>query len=138
MIKCPIFVAALSAGILLSLSSLAEAGGCPGNCNGQGTCLIDNTCACFVGFAGAACDACAPNYYNYPTCTFCEASATCSGNGVCSATGACNCNSGYSGVNCEIGPPPVPAVSEWGLAILTLTGLIAGTKVFSSRRRQSV
>jgi len=132
--KKSILVVSCILSVLGAIESSALAGGCPSNCNGNGTCLVDNTCACFVGFVGVACDACGPNYYNYPTCTFCEASITCSGNGSCGPTGSCLCNSGYSGVNCEIGPPPVPTVSEWGLAILTLTGLIAGTRLFSRRK----
>lgn len=119
--------------ISLGLSD-AQAGGCPGNCNGNGVCDGGtNTCICNVGFVGTGCEFCAPNYYNYPLCTFCDAAITCSGNGTCSATGSCNCNSGYTGVNCENGPPAVPTVSEWGLAVLTLTGLIAGTLLFTRR-----
>src|SRR5437870_10566941 len=74
-------------------------------CNAHGTCNLDDTCACNSGYVGAGCDACAPNYYNYPTCTFCLASTTCNGNGTCSPTGSCNCNAGFSGTNCDIPPP---------------------------------
>jgi hypothetical protein len=135
--KKHILTAILAMAAVHAHSTAARAGGCPGACNGNGTCLPDNTCACFVGFAGSACEMCAPDYYNYPTCTFCEATLTCSGNGTCSPVGGCICNVGYSGANCENGPPPVPAVSEWGLSILALTGLIAGTMLFAQRRRQA-
>ena len=74
-------------------------------CNAHGTCNLDDTCACNSGYVGAGCDACAPNYYNYPTCTFCLASTTCNGNVTCSPTGSCNCNAGFSGTNCDIPPP---------------------------------
>lgn len=131
--KKHVLIAILSVAALSCFPSFARADGCPGNCNGNGTCLVDNTCACFVGFVGAACDACGPDYYNYPTCTFCESTLTCSGNGTCNVSGGCNCNAGYTGVNCENGPPPVPTVSEWGLAVLTLTGLIAGSLLFQRR-----
>ncbi len=106
---------------------------CPGGC-GSGTCVSPFVCVCDTGYGGANCDQCAPNYYNYPVCTFCLASTTCSGNGTCTATGTCNCNAGFSGVDCSVGPP-VPTVSEWGLAVLTLTGLIAGTILFARRIR---
>lgn len=123
--------------ILTLVQSASYAGGCPGNCNAHGVCDGGtNTCTCNVGFAGPGCDQCAPDFYNYPVCVFCQSATTCSGNGTCGPTGTCNCNAGFSGVNCENGPPPVPTVSEWGLAVLTLTGLIAGAKLFS-RRTQS-
>lgn len=111
---------------------------------GTDSCSVNSTCVntpgsfeclCDSGFAGPNCDQCAPDHYNYPTCVFCEASVTCSGNGTCTVTGGCICNSGYTGVNCENGPPAVPTVSEWGLAALTLTGLIAGTLLFTRRTK---
>lgn len=158
------FLAATLVVSALSLTSSVEAGGCPGNCNGNGVCDGGtNLCICNVGFTGAACDQCAPDYYNYPVCTFCSSALTCSGNGTCGPTGFCNCNSGWVGVNCEIPfcpggcgsgvcvapndcdcfpgwegpncdiPAAVPAVSDWGLAILTLTGLITGTLLYGER-----
>jgi len=143
----------------------ALAGSCPGNCNGHGTCNPDNTCSCFTGFAGTACEFCAPDYYSYPSCTFCQAATTCSGNGSCNVAGSCNCNAGWVGTDCSTpycaggcgngtcGPPgvctcfagwtgpmcdqpaAVPTVSQWGLAVLTATGLIAGMILFTRRNK---
>lgn len=72
----------------------------PPNCNGNGVCLV-GVCVCNVGFVGAGCEFCAPNYYNYPACTFCQAATTCSGNGTCSSFGSCICNTGITGVSCN-------------------------------------
>ena len=85
-----------------SAGDTALAGGTcsPPNCNNNGTCL-GGTCSCNVGFTGAACDQCAPNYYNYPTCTFCQSSTTCSGNGTCTGAGTCACNVGFVGAACD-------------------------------------
>lgn len=132
-----IIAATFSCAALFAGLRPALAGGCPDNCNGHGSCDAQNMCVCFTGYVGTACEFCAPDYYGYPTCTYCEATTTCSGNGVCGPTGNCICNSGYSGVDCSIGPPPVPTVSEWGLAMLALTGLIAGTLLFGKRRPAS-
>jgi len=66
----------------------------PPDCNSHGTCA-NGTCLCDTGFAGGACDQCAPNHYNYPTCTFCQAATTCSGNGTCNALGECDCDPGF-------------------------------------------
>ncbi|NOT00650.1 MAG: hypothetical protein HOP29_08485 [Phycisphaerales bacterium] len=81
---------------------------CPGGasnpCNGNGTCDDGPTgtgqCACNSGFAGAACDQCAPDHYDYPACTFCLAVTTCSGNGTCNPVGGCDCDSGWVGSDC--------------------------------------
>jgi len=82
---------------------------CPGGagtpCNNHGTCddgiAGTGTCACNVGFVGAACDQCGTNYYNYPTCTFCLAATTCSGHGTCNSLGGCDCNTGFAGTACN-------------------------------------
>jgi hypothetical protein len=47
------------------------------------------------------CNQCAANYYGYPACRYCLASATCNGDGTCSDTGACTCHSGYAGPACQ-------------------------------------
>jgi hypothetical protein len=130
--KKHVLVALFALSTLWLTQSIVQAGSCPSNCNGHGVCN-SGVCTCNVGFTGPDCGFCAPHYYNYPTCTYCESSTTCSNNGTCGATGNCNCNAGYSGANCQNGPPPVPTVSEWGLGILTLTGLIAGTVLFTRR-----
>lgn len=66
----------------------------------NGTCS-GSVCACVVGFIGAACDQCAPDYYGYPNCTFCSAATTCSGNGTCSGLGSCACDVGFIGAACD-------------------------------------
>ncbi len=71
----------------------------PPDCNGHGVCQ-DGTCLCDTGFTGVACDQCAPDYFDYPNCVFCEASTTCSGNGACNALGECVCDTGWTGPEC--------------------------------------
>lgn len=95
------FLAALVTLSVFHLAQSSALAACPGNCNGHGTCNPDDTCSCFAGYVGMACDQCGPNYYNYPTCTFCQSAATCSGNGFCTATGSCTCNVGFTGPACS-------------------------------------
>lgn len=71
------------------------------NCSNNGDCTFSGMCNCDIGFMPPNCNACAPNYYNYPTCTFCQAAVTCNGNGACDSLGDCDCNPGFSGPNCE-------------------------------------
>jgi len=119
----------LAASLLLLGGPICASAACDPNttCSGHGTCNLDDTCNCNPGFVGASCDLCAPNYYNYPSCTFCQASTTCSGNGTCSATGSCNCNTGFSGVNCEI-PPPTTSTTTTS----TTTTIAASTTTTST------
>lgn len=70
-------------------------------CNGHGTASYDGSCACYAGFTGATCNACAPNYYGYPSCTYCYAPTTCNSNGTCTAAGTCACNIPYAGADCN-------------------------------------
>lgn len=74
-------------------------------CNNHGTANFNGTCTCFVGYTGTSCQSCATNYYNYPTCTFCQSGTTCSGHGSCTGTGSCACFVGFVGANCnQCGP----------------------------------
>jgi hypothetical protein len=69
-------------------------------CNGHGTVTFSGTCLCNTGFTGPSCNACATDYYAYPSCQFCNAAVTCSGHGTCGATGNCVCANGFTGPNC--------------------------------------
>lgn len=52
-------------------------------CNGHGTCS-DGVCTCNTGYAGIACDGCAPGYYGYPDCVCLGRGDSCSvGNSFC-------------------------------------------------------
>jgi len=72
----------------------------PPDCNGNGVCEA-GTCVCDTGYAGAGCDRCAPDYYDYPNCFFCVAATTCSGHGTCNGQGDCDCDTGYAGGACD-------------------------------------
>ena len=58
-------------------------------------------CSCNTGYADTFCNSCDTDYLDYPTCTYCLASATCSGHGTCSSTGTCNCFSEFQGASCN-------------------------------------
>ncbi|XP_040886255.1 stabilin-2 isoform X2 [Toxotes jaculatrix] len=73
-------------------------------CNNRGVCSDglggNGTCSCQTGFAGTACEDCAPGRYG-PTC-----SSVCSCvHGLCNSglegDGRCTCFSGYKGPNCD-------------------------------------
>jgi hypothetical protein len=53
------------------------------------------------GSAGETCNQCAANFFNFPSCTSCNAATTCSGHGSCTATGACACHTGFAGPGCN-------------------------------------
>lgn len=65
------------------------------------------TCACGVGFAGAACDICDDGYYG-DACSACPggAASPCSGNGTCDdgidGEGTCDCADGFAGPDCSL------------------------------------
>ena len=103
-VALPLLVLLLGAPLALATRATAA---CNPNttCSGNGTCNLDDSCACFTGFAGASCNQCAPNYYNYPTCTFCQAAVTCNGNGTCGPSGSCTCNAGFTGPSCSLCAP---------------------------------
>ncbi len=70
-------------------------------CSGHGVAQTNGSCTCSTGFSGATCNACAANYYSYPTCTFCSAATTCNNQGTCSASGTCVCSMGFTGASCQ-------------------------------------
>lgn len=82
---------------------------CPGLCSATCTCNLPR---------------CGDNIINQPT-EICDGTAT----PLCPAGSYCATN-----CTCVLG---IPAVSEWGLAVLTLIGLVSGTILFG-RRRQAV
>jgi len=43
---------------------------CPADCSGHGTCSW-GACICNAGYAGDACETCAPSYTGYPACVHC-------------------------------------------------------------------
>eukprot|EP01065_Artemidia_motanka_P030444 TRINITY_DN36477_c0_g1_i1.p1 TRINITY_DN36477_c0_g1~~TRINITY_DN36477_c0_g1_i1.p1 ORF type:complete len:429 (+),score=84.16 TRINITY_DN36477_c0_g1_i1:51-1289(+) len=96
--------AALSLCALLSSAHAA----CPAaGCGSFGTCdTATDTCTCHSGYAGEACDACAPPFFNYPTCDVVCDTSTCLGRGTCNAQGKCECECSatgacWAGLNCE-------------------------------------
>jgi len=80
---------------------LAQAAEAQIACGGHGT-PTSSGCVCNTGFSGPTCEACAPGYYNYPSCQFCNAETTCSGNGSCNSAGFCSCEIGFGGTSCAI------------------------------------
>jgi cysteine-rich repeat protein len=68
-------------------------------CNGHGSCS-DGNCSCNVGFAGAHCESCAPDYIGYPSCTHNCPANFCNGHGVCS-NNKCTCAAGYTEPLCD-------------------------------------
>ena len=70
-----------------------------------------------------------PGSYTYFAC-FCGDNAIV-GNEECDGTEVSNCASGICNPDCTCQAAPVPTVSEWGLVVLTLVGLTAGTIMFN-------
>jgi hypothetical protein len=66
-----------------------------------GTCSATGTCNCPSPVTGPNCADCLPNYYNAPSCVFCNASTTCNGHGTCDTSGACTCFSTHKGASCN-------------------------------------
>ena len=71
-----------------------------GTCSGHGAPQNQGSCVCNAGFTGSSCNACATNYYGYPSCIQCVGAVTCTGNGSCSPAGTCACKAGFGGNNC--------------------------------------
>lgn len=70
-------------------------------CSGQGAPQRDGSCVCFPGYAGRACNTCAPYYGGYPNCQLCTSLDTCGGHGLCNEAADCICDKGYNGRNCQ-------------------------------------
>ncbi|XP_033470098.2 stabilin-2 isoform X1 [Epinephelus lanceolatus] len=83
-------------------------------CSDQGVCSDglggNGTCSCQVGFAGTACEDCAPGRYG----TTCSSVCSCV-HGLCDSglkgDGRCTCFSGYKGPNCDQELPECAALS---------------------------
>ncbi|XP_078138357.1 stabilin-2-like [Centroberyx gerrardi] len=83
-------------------------------CSNNGVCSDgmggNGTCSCKVGYAGTACEDCAPNRYG-PTCS---SVCTCV-HGLCNmglqGDGKCTCFSGYKGPKCDLELPECASLS---------------------------
>ncbi|KAM6176702.1 stabilin-1 isoform 2-T2 [Erethizon dorsatum] len=87
----------------------SECQACPGGpsspCSDHGVCLDgmsgSGLCRCHLGFAGTACELCAPGAFG-PQCQACH----CTPHGRCDeglgGSGSCFCNEGWTGPHCEV------------------------------------
>lgn len=89
------------------------------NCSGNGECVKDDTCVCNAGWFGV-------------DCSSFQCFGDCFGNGTCVAPDTCVCFEGYDAASfCSIA---IPAVSNWGVLILSLLMLTAATVIIRDRR----
>ena len=102
-------------------------------CKGRGTCQGDGTCTCDAGFGGSLCErstVCGDGFVDAGE--FCDDGSTVDADG-CSAT--CTVEPGFI---CTGEPSvcitAVPAVSEWGLIVITILVLTAGAIVVRRHR----
>lgn len=136
MARVAVFVGVVIAACLFAAAGAEAACNPVTDCSGHGVCLPNDTCACDAGFTGASCNQCGPNYYNYPTCSFCQASTTCSGNGSCNLTGGCDCNPGWIGAACDTAVTSVPVAAPWARVLLALLlTAVAGAPGWMRRSR---
>eukprot|EP01063_Lacrimia_lanifica_P024273 TRINITY_DN3220_c0_g7_i1.p1 TRINITY_DN3220_c0_g7~~TRINITY_DN3220_c0_g7_i1.p1 ORF type:complete len:2491 (+),score=389.07 TRINITY_DN3220_c0_g7_i1:59-7531(+) len=82
-------------------------------CNGNAVNATDNDtlqvcfCNCKSNFDGHACETCAADHINYPTCEKCSSEAHCNGNAVAASMNGtgdgcqCDCKAGYTGDFCD-------------------------------------
>ena len=73
-----------------------------------GTLATGCTCTCMASYAGAACNACRPNYELYPACSAipCTVESNCNGhatsvNGTLPSGCTCSCALGFAGPRCQ-------------------------------------
>jgi len=96
------------------------------------------------GVCGDGVVSCVPGAEQCDDATACCNSQTCQtvpvacGNGCLETPEACDdgnlANGDGCDSNCLLEDPPVPAVSEWGLLVLVLIGLTAGTVIFGRKQ----
>jgi len=103
--------------------------GCDSNCTPTG-------CGNSIITSGETCDD--GNLNNGDGCDS-NCTATGCGNGIVTAGEDCDDGNLTNGDGCDSacrfeGEPPVPAVSEWGLLVLVLIGLTAGTVIFGRKQ----
>ena len=72
-------------------------------CNNHGTCVSSN-CNCNPEYTDTNCEQCNLNYYDYPTCRFCNAATTCNNRGTCDSNGYCVCDNYWTGTDCNSCP----------------------------------
>jgi hypothetical protein len=89
---------------LLGLAAGAMAA-CPNHCSGNGKCVADDKCSCFIRYTGADCSQrkCKENLaWADGSTSDAHAYYECSNKGVCDrATGECACYPGYGGAGCH-------------------------------------
>ncbi len=60
----------------------------------------------------------------------CSGVNNCSDHGACVGSDTCSCDAGWAGADCSIATAPIPAVSDWGMAVIGLIILLGGTLAF--------
>lgn len=104
----------------------------PDVCSGHGSCIAENTCGCETGYTGGECE--------FAVCFFVASNdpSVCSGHGACVGPDECQCEAGWGGPDCSADVSGVPTMSTWGLTIMLLALVVAGSVVIIRRPRVAV